>query len=728
MGALAGLGMGGSTSFIFQILAGILHLGTVLSSGDFDPAGALGLAAKQLGVETDDLLRTVRERRIGAKGRKSFTVVDRSPEERLSVLRSLMVMLYSRLFDYLVARINTFLNRGDASMTTKSSTGTCGILDIYGFETLTENHLDQLLINLANERLQQFFVERVLKTEQDIYLREGLSYREVCLTDRSEEISTIGFALDVLDDCGTRRRKAFSMTDTLACETMLREVAKRGKSQVICAPRLRGSARSRQGAQSGFVVSHYAGNVSYAEGGWLDRNDARPIPELESLLCDSAMPLLRSFSRGHCPLQSSLSRHYRQNLDRLISTLGRSNLQFIRCFRPNATQAPRAFDSSYVLEQLRHGGAVQLLQVMHQGFPHRVDLGEITTRFAHLLPARMRTCSKRTLATLLMHAYKIPRTEWAVGFTKLFLKAGQLRVMDQVSRDGLAPNRSTLEGALRVEIVSRWRHALVAVGFLLWLRRRARRRADLRRRVRVTGVAVLFSLRLARAAQGSRRRRQRLTRRLRSAVFSVVFIVRLRNLRRVSLARSAAKVPAVAHVSADKALEPDTSEHTSKRGEPAALASRIREARVSPSPANCLGTPTEEDAETASPQVHEGSTSVPRKSARSSYSSIVLSAPFGVARLAPAKVDELSAPTEWDDTVAPTEGHGMSICRVEPPKQARRSWLAVAGSWFTGRRDAVQCIPTPARAHFPSSLEKRARPSFCVTDESLHQRTKRQKQ
>merc|ERR1712136_243071 len=272
---------------------------------------------------------------------------------------------------------------------------------------------------------------------------------------------------------------------------------------------------------------------------------------------------------------------------------------------------------------------------------------------------------------------------------------------DQVSRDGLAPNRSTLEGALRVEIVSRWRHALVAVGFLLWLRRRARRRADLRRRVRVTGVAVLFSLRLARAAQGSRRRRQRLTRRLRSAVFSVVFIVRLSNLRRVSLARSAAKVPAVAHVSADKALEPDTSEHTSKRGEPAALASRIREARVSPSPANCLGTPTEEDAETASPQVHEGSTSVPRKSARSSYSSIVLSAPFGVARLAPAKVDELSAPTEWDDTVAPTEGHGMSICRVEAPKQARRSWLAVAGSWFTGRRDAVQCIPTPARAHFP---------------------------
>ena len=47
------------------------------------------------------------------------------------------------------------------------------ILDLYGFETLAENSLEQLLINLANETLQQIFNERVLLGEQEIYRAAG---------------------------------------------------------------------------------------------------------------------------------------------------------------------------------------------------------------------------------------------------------------------------------------------------------------------------------------------------------------------------------------------------------------------------------------------------------------------------------------------------------------------------------------------------------------------------
>lgn len=41
-----------------------------------------------------------------------------------------------------------------------------GLLDVYGFESFVENHLEQLCINYANEKLQQHFVSHFLKAQQ----------------------------------------------------------------------------------------------------------------------------------------------------------------------------------------------------------------------------------------------------------------------------------------------------------------------------------------------------------------------------------------------------------------------------------------------------------------------------------------------------------------------------------------------------------------------------------
>ena len=50
-----------------------------------------------------------------------------------------------------------------------------GLLDIFGFEAFGTNSLEQMLINYANERLQQQFNAFVFKLEEKEFASEGLS-------------------------------------------------------------------------------------------------------------------------------------------------------------------------------------------------------------------------------------------------------------------------------------------------------------------------------------------------------------------------------------------------------------------------------------------------------------------------------------------------------------------------------------------------------------------------
>ena len=67
--------------------------------------------------------------------------------------------IYSRLFDFIVGRVNE-------CFPFESSSHFIGVLDIAGFEDFQENSFEQFCINYCNEKLQQLFNFRTLKQEQ----------------------------------------------------------------------------------------------------------------------------------------------------------------------------------------------------------------------------------------------------------------------------------------------------------------------------------------------------------------------------------------------------------------------------------------------------------------------------------------------------------------------------------------------------------------------------------
>ena len=87
--------------------------------------------------------------------------------------------MYDRLFTWIVGRINETIELRD--QVTHGKCTVIGVLDIYGFEIFDNNSFEQLCINYCNEKLQQLFIELVLKQEQEEYQREGIQWEEVIM-------------------------------------------------------------------------------------------------------------------------------------------------------------------------------------------------------------------------------------------------------------------------------------------------------------------------------------------------------------------------------------------------------------------------------------------------------------------------------------------------------------------------------------------------------------------
>ncbi|CAJ1449595.1 unnamed protein product [Effrenium voratum] len=507
---------------IFQVLAGLVHLGD-LSNCEKDEGdetatvqldeGPLEKAAELLGMDASELGSALKRRkvRVQSAGRESLHEVPRSTSQFRTALHSLIKApmwrqpaLYKRLFERLVQRINSSFGEWRATPDEDDTWRQIGILDIYGFERLKRNSFEQLCINLANERLQQYFVENVLVAEQALYEREGLPWLGLALPDstpatwRMGVVSAITLTFKTLDEHSQQLAKGFEkMSDESFCQKTVEEAQKDSLRKEVLRPlkmsNKRGSkagtglalneAMSRMTclifpalprSGEGFVVKHYAGPVEYNTKGWLDKNNDRLLVECEELICPKKGSLLALFSNGLCrkvPFRS-ISKKYCADLESLLQTLNTCHLHYIRCFKPNEEQKPSLFKDKLVLDQIIQCGTIELVKIMHDGYPNRCPFNEIVTRFRDLLPESFQRYGDRTFIEALMLAYDVHPQEWALGMSRLFLKAGQLKALEDMRSEGVQPDPEKLRQIVRQIIRKRWVRAKNAVQLCLYLPRR----------------------------------------------------------------------------------------------------------------------------------------------------------------------------------------------------------------------------------------------------------------
>jgi len=69
-----------------------------------------------------------------------------SQEQAVSSRDALSKGLYTRMFDFIVASINTAIMKGNNRANKTGSTFNLGVLDIYGFEIFEQNGFEQFCI------------------------------------------------------------------------------------------------------------------------------------------------------------------------------------------------------------------------------------------------------------------------------------------------------------------------------------------------------------------------------------------------------------------------------------------------------------------------------------------------------------------------------------------------------------------------------------------------------
>ncbi|XP_061549605.1 unconventional myosin-VIIa-like isoform X2 [Phycodurus eques] len=448
---------------ILKLLAAILHLGNVyfeantqnnLESSDVSKSEHFSIAASLLEVPNSVLASSLTHRSFLTNGELVTKPLDC---EQASACRDAFVKaIYNNLFVWIVGKINGVIHKRIAD-STKSSFLSIGLLDIFGFENFQTNSFEQLCINFANEKLQQFFVGHIFKQEQKEYLKENIVWNNITFGDNQKILDLLAGKpcnlLALIDE-----ESHFPKGSDL---TMLSKMNRQHRGDETYVP-------SKRECDTDFGIHHFAGVVYYDSQGFLEKNRDAVSSDIFKMVDMSSNKLLQQIfmvelsfngikmtnnqrvmitpsnsmraptdTRKQVP---TLSGQFRKSLDALMKALSACQPYFIRCFKPNNNKQSEDFDRELCMRQLNYSGMMDTIRIRDLGYPVRHTFGEFLTRYRVLLKTAICDPKTNTAAAccdaICQTAFAAP-DEWKIGKTKIFLKDAHDAVLERLREEEL---------------------------------------------------------------------------------------------------------------------------------------------------------------------------------------------------------------------------------------------------------------------------------------------------
>jgi len=390
-----------------------------------------GINTHPTNIESTYIYSKLYQRRLLTGG--DDITIDLTETDFYQVRNSLCMKLYETLFEYIVGTVNNKINIvGNKYI---------GILDIFGFESLETNSFEQLCINYVNESLQSQFNKYTLQYSQHEYMNEGIKWDYVEYMDNQKCIDLIigrPGILDILDDQCKVGGTSESYLNRMNNDAIFID------SPYYTYDNLKNNA---------FYINHYAGKIRYNTEHFCSKNkdvvNGEVMDIINKFTLFQSTPESVNTQQNSTIGSKSVSYQFKQHMRGLMDVIDKTNVHYVRCFKPNNINKSNIFNRIRILEQLNNNGILETIKVSRNCYPVKYTYAEFNELYLfnkydndRLLKPNIETDSlfdifnpieskKTVFMKQSVKKSQFNTGDFQFGKTKLFLKSTAFNILEQ---------------------------------------------------------------------------------------------------------------------------------------------------------------------------------------------------------------------------------------------------------------------------------------------------------